>query len=411
MLHSQAQYRVCVLSCGVVVLRQKRRSPDRGQSWLGRLSAPLVFGLAAFLSTPTVTSYADMATMLGASEGSDARWKTFLTASPAGSIQAAELEFADPILTSSIASGAGVTLPNGDKIAFMGKVGAVDPRPDADRVTRHLKQGRVMAVAPVQPPKDFSAGSVLERQSGLLRPVADLKNSMAFLKPSIRGKEFEIATAFYPSGRAAIKSQVSPVLASLVTNDNPDVLATAYAPPAPDYAKQSPFSSVLREETKRGRFIPPVGAKDHAWAGTALPANTFSEAEQRCLAAGIYFEARGETVKGQAAVAQVILNRVRNPTYPATVCGVVYQNENWRNRCQFSFACDGIKDRVRSPKHWDMAEEIALATTAGKIWLPEVGSSTHYHATYVRPPWARKMRKVGQIGLHIFYVTYGGGWS
>lgn len=392
-------------------MRQKRRSPDRGQSWLGRLSAPLVFGLAAFLSTPTVTSYADMATMLGASEGADARWKTFLTASPAGSIQAAELEFADPILTSSIASGAGVTLPNGDKIAFMGKIGATDPRPDADRVTRHLKQGRVMAVAPVQPPKDFSAGSVLERQSSLLRPVPDLKNGMAFLKSSLRGKEFEIATAFYPSGKAMIKSQVSPVLASLVTNDNADVLATAYAPPAPDYAKQSPFSSVLREETKRGRFIPPVGEKDHAWAGTALPANTFSEAEQRCLAAGIYFEARGETVKGQAAVAQVILNRVRNPTYPATVCGVVYQNENWRNRCQFSFACDGIKDRVRSPKHWNMAEEIALATTAGKIWLTEVGSSTHYHATYVRPPWARKMRKVGQIGLHIFYVTYGGGWS
>lgn len=392
-------------------MRQKRRSPGRSLSWLGRLSAPMVFGLAAFVSSPTVTSHADMATMLGGSEGTDARWKTYLTASPAGSIQAAELEFADPILTSSIASGAGVTLPNGDKIAFLGKIGATDPRPDAERVTRHLKRGRVMAVAPVQPPKDFSAGSVLERQSSLLRPVSDLKNSMTFLAPNLRGKEIEIATAFYPSSRRNVSPQVSPVLASLVTNDNPDILATAYAPPEPDYAKQSPFSSVLREETKRGRFIPPVGEKDHAWAGTALPAKTFSAAEQRCLAAGIYFEARGESVKGQAAVAQVILNRVRNPTYPATVCGVVYQNKNWRNRCQFSFACDGIKDRVRSPKHWDMAEEIALATAAGKIWLTEVGSSTHYHATYVSPPWARKMRKVGQIGLHIFYVTYGGGWS
>ncbi|PHR23016.1 MAG: cell wall hydrolase [Hoeflea sp.] len=399
------------LEFGVVVLRQKRRTSGRAQSRLGRLSAPVVLGLAAFLSSPTVTSHADMATMLGGSESADARWKTYLTASPAGSIQAAEVEFSDPILTSSITSGAGVTLPNGDKIAFLGKIGAADPRPDAERVTRHLKQGRVIAVAPVQPPKDFSAGSVLERQSGLLRPAPDLKTSMAFLKPSIRGKEIEIATAFYPTGRAVTTSQVSPVLASLVTNDNPDILATAYAPPEPDYAKQSPFSSVLREETKRGRFIPPVDEKDHAWAGTALPAKTFSAAEQRCLAAGIYFEARGESVKGQAAVAQVILNRVRNPTYPETICGVVYQNKNWRNRCQFSFACDGIKDRVRSPKHWDMAEEIALATTAGKIWLPEVGSSTHYHATYVRPPWARKMRKVGQIGLHIFYVTYGGGWS
>lgn len=392
-------------------MRQKRRSSGTGHSWFASLSAPMVFGLAAFLSTPTVTSHADMATMLAGSDGGDARWKTFLTASPAGSIQAAELEFADPILTSSIASGAGVTLPNGDKIAFQGKIGAPDPRPDAERVTRHLKQGRVIAVAPVQPPKDFSAGTVLERQSSLLRPAADLDTAMAFLKPSIKGKEIEIAKAFYTSGARKSDPQVPAILASLVTNDNPDILATAYAPPAPDYAKQSPFSSVLREVPQRGRFIPPVTKDDHDWAATALPAKIFSETEQRCLAAGIYFEARGESVKGQAAVAQVILNRVRNPTYPNTVCGVVYQNDNWRNRCQFSFACDGIKDRVRSPKHWNVAEEIALATTAGKIWLKEVGSSTHYHATYVRPPWAKRMRKVGKIGLHIFYVTYGGGWS
>ena len=392
-------------------MRHKRRLPGSGHPLLSRLSAPAILGLAAFLMTPTVTSHADMATLLAGSAGGDARWKTALTASPAGSIQAAELEFADPVLTSSITSGAGVTLPNGDKIAFMGKIGAADPRPDAERVTRSLKKGRVIAVAPVQPPKDFSAGSVLERQSNLLQPAIDSENAMAFLKPEIRGKELKIANAFYTTGKQKAAPQVPAMLASLVTNNNPDILATAYAPPAPDYAKQSPFSSVLREETQRGRFLPPVEKDDHEWAGTALPPAAFSASEQRCLAAGIYFEARGENVKGQAAVAQVILNRVRNPTYPDTICGVVYQNDHWRNRCQFSFACDGIKDRVRSPKHWNMAEEIALATTAGKIWLKEVGSSTHYHATYVSPPWARKMRKVGKIGLHIFYVTYGGGWS
>jgi hypothetical protein len=282
-----------------VVLRQKRRSSGTGHSWFASLSAPMVFGLAAFLSTPTVTSHADMATMLAGSDGGDARWKTFLTASPAGSIQTAELEFADPILTSSIASGAGVTLPNGDKIAFQGKIGAPDPRPDAERVTRHLKQGRVIAVAPVQPPKDFSAGTVLERQSSLLRPAADLDTAMAFLKPSIKGKEIEIAKAFYTSGERKSDPQVPAILASLVTNDNPDILATAYAPPAPDYAKQSPFSSVLREVPQRGRFIPPVTKDDHDWAATALPAKTFSEAEQRCLAAGIYFEARGEASRAR----------------------------------------------------------------------------------------------------------------
>jgi spore germination cell wall hydrolase CwlJ-like protein len=116
-------------------------------------------------------------------------------------------------------------------------------------------------------------------------------------------------------------------------------------------------------------------------------------------------------VRGQAAVAQVILNRVKNPAYPKSICGVVYQNKNWRNRCQFSFACDKIKDRVNDPKRWELASYVARETTHGRIWLPEVGSSTHYHATYVKPRWARAMQKVGRIGLHVFYRTFGGGWS
>jgi hypothetical protein len=90
-----------LLSSGVVVLRQKRRMSASGHSLLGRLSAPALFGLAAFLSTPTITSHADMTAMLAGGEGSETRWKTNLTASPAGSIQAAEITFADPILTSS----------------------------------------------------------------------------------------------------------------------------------------------------------------------------------------------------------------------------------------------------------------------------------------------------------------------
>src|SRR5690606_5661479 len=124
-----------------------------------------------------------------------------------------------------------------------------------------------------------------------------------------------------------------------------------------------------------------------------------------------YFEARGEPVKGQAAVAQVILNRVRNPAYPDTICGVVYQNKNWRNRCQFSFACDGIKDRVANRQHFRIAQEVAMAVTAGKIWLDEVGTATHYHATYVHPRWAKTMDQVKKIGRHIFYRTFGGGWE
>ena len=140
------------------------------------------------------------------------------------------------------------------------------------------------------------------------------------------------------------------MLASLVNNDSADILATAYAPAEPDYAKASPFEALLRDEDETvGRFIPPMGKGDHWWLQNPLPAAVFSKAEQTCLANGIYFEARSEPLRGQAAVAQVILNRVRNPAYPDSICGVVYQNDDWFNRCQFSFACDGIKDRVTEP--------------------------------------------------------------
>jgi spore germination cell wall hydrolase CwlJ-like protein len=235
---------------------------------------------------------------------------------------------------------------------------------------------------------------------------------MAFVDPDIKGKEVRIASAFYMKKDKKADPTLPRAIAELVNNDQPDILATAYAPQKPDYAKASPFASILREEEPAGgRFIPPVDAKDHPWARQPLPETVFSKREQQCLAAGIYFEARGESVKGQAAVAQVILNRVRNPTYPNTICGVVYQNEKWRNRCQFSFACDGIRDRVASPAHFKTAQEVAMATTAGKIWLPEVGSSTHYHATYVHPRWAGAMQRMKKIGQHIFYRTYGGGWN
>jgi spore germination cell wall hydrolase CwlJ-like protein len=151
--------------------------------------------------------------------------------------------------------------------------------------------------------------------------------------------------------------------------------------------------------------------EEHDWANNPLPAIVHTAKEQKCLAEGVYFEARGEPEAGQAAVAQVILNRVKNPTYPDTICGVVYQNKHWRNRCQFSFACDGIKDRIRSQKAWATAQRIARDVTNGKMWSVDVGDSTHYHANYVRPRWARAMRKMERVGAHIFYRTRLGGWS
>jgi len=124
---------------------------------------------------------------------------------------------------------------------------------------------------------------------------------------------------------------------------------------------------------------------------------------EKCLADAVYFEARGEAVRGQIAVAQVVMNRVFSGFYPTTVCGVVYQNKNHHLACQFTFACDGIRDVVNEPDMWERAKKIAKETLDGRLWLPEVGKSTHYHAYWVHPSWVHEMKKMYKFGVHTFY--------
>lgn len=124
---------------------------------------------------------------------------------------------------------------------------------------------------------------------------------------------------------------------------------------------------------------------------------------EKCLTDAIYFEARGEAVRGQIAVAQVVLNRAFSGYYPSTVCGVVYQNSHRHLSCQFTFACDGIRDVVKEPDMWERAKKIARESLDGRLWLPEVGKSTHYHAYWVRPSWVNEMKKMYKYGVHTFY--------
>lgn len=133
-------------------------------------------------------------------------------------------------------------------------------------------------------------------------------------------------------------------------------------------------------------------------------------ADVSCLAKAIYFEARGESVEGQYAVGRVILNRVKSRYYPNSICGVVFQNAHKKNRCQFSFACDGRKDEARNVKSWQQSVSIAevltcdFACDAPQI-AASIHASTHYHTTAVSPSWSRKLEKTGQIGAHIFYFA------
>jgi spore germination cell wall hydrolase CwlJ-like protein len=128
----------------------------------------------------------------------------------------------------------------------------------------------------------------------------------------------------------------------------------------------------------------------------------FEERERRCLATAIYFEARGEPLQGQVAVGQVIMNRVRSPNFPETICGVVYQGQ-MAPGCQFSFTCDGKTDTPKNDSHWALAQKLAKQITSGQVWLPEIGYSTFYHADYVSPHWKSAMNKIDSIGRHIFY--------
>ncbi len=126
-------------------------------------------------------------------------------------------------------------------------------------------------------------------------------------------------------------------------------------------------------------------------------------AEQSCLATAVYYEARSELELGQLAVAKVILNRVRDPGYPKTICGVVYQGADKGHGCQFSFACDGRAEQPRSGKAWDEARQIASRAMAGEADVKIISTATHYHADYVQPRWAGTMKRLIKIGRHVFY--------
>lgn len=125
--------------------------------------------------------------------------------------------------------------------------------------------------------------------------------------------------------------------------------------------------------------------------------------EEYCLAQAIYFEARSEPEAGQAAVAQVVLNRVSSGLYPSTICGVVFQNASRYKACQFSFACEGRSLRITEPAPWAAARRIAKDVLQGRTYVKDVGAATHYHAAYVRPHWSRLLKRTDKIGQHIFY--------
>ncbi|WP_324255367.1 cell wall hydrolase, partial [Erythrobacter sp. WG] len=147
-----------------------------------------------------------------------------------------------------------------------------------------------------------------------------------------------------------------------------------------------------------------VGVAARPFFGPASGISQFRA--QECLAQAVWYEAASESEAGQRAVAQVVLNRVANPAWPSSVCGVVYQGSERSTGCQFTFTCDGSLARRPGGASWARAQRIAAEALAGSVYAP-VGLATHYHTLWVDPYWASSLDHIGTIGAHRFYRSRG----
>ena len=180
------------------------------------------------------------------------------------------------------------------------------------------------------------------------------------------------------------------------------------APPAPPplIMRQLAPDQALKVNAE----IPVTGGPNPAAAPFAFKGSAAARSQAlECLASAVYYEAGNQDVDGERAVAQVILNRVRHPAFPASVCGVVYEGSTRQTGCQFTFTCDGSLYRQPDADGWRRAYKVAEAALAGAVYAP-VGWATHYHANYVVPYWASTMIKNAVVGAHLFY-RWAGGWG
>jgi spore germination cell wall hydrolase CwlJ-like protein len=185
----------------------------------------------------------------------------------------------------------------------------------------------------------------------------------------------------------------------------PAAHAAPPAPPAMTYQQVAP-----QQALKINAEIPLADGPNPAAAPFVFKGGTAARAQALdCLASAVYYEAGNQDTDGERAVAQVVLNRVRHPAFPNSVCGVVYQGSTRPTGCQFTFTCDGSLTRQPDADGWRRAYTVAENALSGAVYAP-VGWATHYHADYVVPTWASSMAKDAIVGAHIFY-RWPGSWG
>jgi spore germination cell wall hydrolase CwlJ-like protein len=201
---------------------------------------------------------------------------------------------------------------------------------------------------------------------------------------------------------------VAAIAGSVHSTPNLPTSANAPAPPAPPpmLIRQLAPEQALQVNQQ----IPVASGPNPAAQPFVFKGNSDARKQALdCLASAVYYEAGSQDDNGERAVAQVVLNRVRHPAFPASVCGVVYQGSTRPTGCQFTFTCDGSLYRQPDAAGWKRAYGIAQAALSGSVYAP-VGYATHYHANYVVPYWASTLAKNAIVGAHIFY-RWAGGWG
>jgi spore germination cell wall hydrolase CwlJ-like protein len=348
---------------------------------------------------------------------------TFPRRADSAEFRLAGLDPNDPDVTGSIASRALID-PRDDRALVFPEV---DRRLKGDRlVPRHQpeptsstkpQQGAAnepaeagtftlasAAAVPAGPPPAADARMTIpdETDAAPARPavLADIGGDADAPADSEDRPALQVASVYFSIGSVGGIGTLQPWTPEVSALFDPPDEVDAAAAPAPKHADES--------GDKTGETIAPKGevtAAHHLKTpAERLGLDTKGRAKaEKCLASAIYFEARGEPVRGQIAVAQVVMNRVFSGYYPGDVCGVVYQDSHRHLACQFTFACDGRRDRVDELDAWVRAREIARDTLDGRFWLADVGKATHYHAYWVHPGWVREMRKLDRIGVHTFY--------
>jgi spore germination cell wall hydrolase CwlJ-like protein len=178
-------------------------------------------------------------------------------------------------------------------------------------------------------------------------------------------------------------------------------------PPAPPvepvtYAEVAPEDAVKINDAVPFSTAPNPAARAFRLAAGADDLTRATD----CLTAAAYYEAATEGKDGMRAVAQVVINRLRHPAFPKTICGVVFQGSERATGCQFTFTCDGALARAPIPSLWAQARSVASDALKGKVYKP-VGHSTHYHTNWVVPYWSASLDKVAQVGTHLFFRWQG----